>query len=73
MPGLYLPWLVCLCTKLQQHLAAKNNLLVLSDSLAGVQAALSAAETEVGSDVAAGSGVTRRLIHSFIHLLSELG
>ena len=45
MSGLYLPWLVCLCTKLQQHLAAKNKLLVLSDSLVGVQAALSAAET----------------------------
>lgn len=49
MLGLYLPWLVCLCNKLQQHLAARTNkLIVLPDSVAGVQVALSAAETLIG-------------------------
>ena len=46
MPGLYLPWLVRLCNKLQQHLEAKNNkLIVLPDSVVGIQVALSAVET----------------------------
>lgn len=73
MPGLYLPWLVRLCNKLQQHLAAKNNkLIVLPGVIFGWNSGstVSCGDSELGSDLAAGSRVTRRLIHSFVCYLS---
>ena len=65
MPGLYLLRLVCLCNKLQHHLAAKNKkLTVLTDSVVGVQVALSAGKT---LNWGVTYRVTRRLIPSLIH------